>query len=335
MNVVTGATGLIGSHICLRLAERGVRVRAAFRNEKKIATVKRLFHFYKLQHLWSSIEWVYADVEDVEDLQKLITGADCVIHCAAVVSYHPKDVRALMETNVTGTMNVVNICLEENVSHLIHLSSISACGKNINTYTTENTPRDMALKYTNYSRSKYLSELEVWRGIEEGLASTIFNPGVVLGAGSFDQSSGTMFKRIARGLPALPAGGTGVVSVHDVANAVCLAIESGPKNDRYILVGLNIKMEHLFPLIAQKLRVKIGKKIAKKWQLRFVFLLEAIQELIFRKKASVTKEILQNYGETNIYNGEKATETFQFAYSPIEASIEEAIRFNNETSFCE
>jgi nucleoside-diphosphate-sugar epimerase len=243
-----------------------------------------------------------------------------------VVSYHPKDAQILMETNFEGTANVVNACIENKIDHLIYVSSISALGKNGTETINEDTPRDMALYYTNYSRSKYLAELEVWRGIEEGLPCTIFNPGVILGPGVFSQSSGTLFQRIEKGLPAMP------VTVHNVVQAMLAAYAQGATNERFILVSENWSMAQLFSTIAAALQVKIGTGIAKKWQLNVVYILERMSEIFTGKKASVTKEIIRNYGETNTFKGTKAVEVFQIQYGSLREAIKETVDYKNKTA---
>lgn len=332
MIVVTGATGLVGSHLCLRLTEMGIPFLACYHEEKKKKHLNSLFQFYNKEHLVESISWEKLDLTDFENVLAVTENATHVFHCAAVVSYHPKDAKALMETNVEGTANVVNACIENNVEHLIYISSISALGKNGLAVITEETPRDMALYYTNYSRSKYLAELEVWRGIEEGLPSTIFNPGVILGPGVFSQSSGTLFQRIEKGLPAMPAGGTGLISVHDVVTVMLKAYSKGAANDRFVLVSENWSMAKLFSIIAGELKVKIGTGIAKKWQLNLVYVLERITEICTGKKASVTKEIIRNYGETNAFSGTKAAESFQFEYGSLTDVISETVQYRNKTA---
>jgi dihydroflavonol-4-reductase len=332
MIVVTGATGLVGSHLCLQLAELEISVKACYHEENKKQHLINLFQYYGKTQLLERIHWEKLDLSDFENTLEITENATCVFHCAAVVSYHPKDAQLLMETNVEGTANMVNSCIENSVDHFIYVSSISALGKNTKGNTTEETPRDMALYYTNYSRSKYLAELEVWRGVEEGLGCTIFNPGVILGPGVFTQSSGTLFQRIAKGLPALPSGGTGLVGVHDVIHALIAAYQTGASNDRYILVSENWSMANLFSTIAQAMGVKIGKTIAKKWQLNLVYFLERVAEIFTGKKASVTQEIIRNYGESNSYNGDKATAFFHFQYSSLREVIDETIAYRNKTA---
>ncbi len=327
MNFVTGATGLIGSHLLLRLAEEGMPVSALFRNENGKSEVFNLFQFYGKENLFSQVQWVKGDVEDADDMFDLTEGIDIVFHCAAIVSYHKKDASRMLEVNINGTKNLVNACVENEVKHLIHVSSISALGDSKREVIDEETPRDFNDYHSNYSKGKYLSEQEVWRGIQEGLNATILNPGVIFGPNNCTRSSGTMIARIEKGLPALPAGGSGIVSVLDVVEVMIRAAKQTPTNERYILCAENIRMSELFTKIAKALQVKIGKNIAKKWQIVSVYYMEALVEFFTGKRASITQEIIRNYDEVKQFDGSKATHTFGFEYRDTFSSIEDTVRY--------
>jgi nucleoside-diphosphate-sugar epimerase len=327
MNFVTGATGLIGSHLVLRLVEEGLPVTALFRNEKGQSEVFELFQFYGKENLFSQIQWVKGDVEDADDMFDLTEGIDTVFHCAAIVSYHKKDASRMLEVNINGTKNVVNACIENDVKHLIHISSISALGDSKGEVIDEETPRDFNDYHSNYSKGKYLSEQEVWRGIQEGLGATILNPGVIFGPNNCTRSSGTMIARIEKGLPALPAGGSGIVSVWDVVEVMIRAAKQTPTNERYILCAENVRMAELFTKIADALQVKIGKTIAKKWQIVLVYYAEALVELFTGKRATITREIIRNYDEVKQFDGSKATRVFGFQYRNTFSSIEDTVHY--------
>ena len=327
MNFVTGATGLIGSHLVLRLAEEGMPVTALFRNEHGKSEVSDLFRFYGKENLFQQVQWVKGDVEDADDMYELTEGMHTVFHCAAIVSYHKKEASHMLEVNINGTKNSVNACIENKVKHFIHVSSISALGDSKGKIIDEETPRDFNDYHSNYSKGKYLSEQEVWRGIQEGLNATILNPAIIFGPNNCTRSSGTMIARIEKGLPALPAGGSGIVSVLDVVEVMIRAAKQTPTNERYILCAENIRMSELFTKIADALHVKIGKNIAKKWQIVMVYYMEALVELFSGKRATITREIIRNYHEVKQFDGSKATREFGFEYRNTYSSIEDTIRY--------
>jgi dihydroflavonol-4-reductase len=327
MNFVTGATGLIGSHLVLRLAEEGMPVSALFRNENGKSEVFNLFQFYGKENLFSQVQWVKGDMEDADDMYDLTEGIHTVFHCAAIVSYHRKDATRMLEVNINGTKNVVNACIENDVKHLIHISSISALGDSKGKIIDEETPRDFNDYHSNYSKGKYLSEQEVWRGIQEGLSATILNPGVIFGPNNCTRSSGTMIARIDKGLPALPAGGSGIVSVLDVVEVMIRAAKQTPTNERYILCAENVRMAELFTKIADALQVKIGKTIAKKWQIVLLYYAEALVELFTGKRATITREIIRNYDEVKQFDGSKAMGAFGFEYRNTFSSVEDTVNY--------
>jgi dihydroflavonol-4-reductase len=327
MNFVTGATGLIGSHLVLRLTEENMSVTALFRNENGKEEVLNLFRFYGKENLFQQVQWVIGDVEDVDDMYELTEGMHTVFHCAAIVSYHKKEASRMLEVNINGTKNIVNACIENDVKHFIHVSSISALGDSKGEIIDEESPRNFNDYHSNYSKGKYLSEQEVWRGIQEGLNATIVNPGVVFGPNNCTRSSGTMIARIQKGLPALPAGGSGIVSVLDVVEVMIRAAKQEPTNERYILCAENVLMSELFTKIADALNVKIGKTIAQRWQIVLVFYMEALVELFTGKRATITREIIRNYDDVKRFDGSKATRTFGFEYRDTFSSIKDNIRY--------
>jgi nucleoside-diphosphate-sugar epimerase len=302
-------------------------VTALFRNENGKEDVLNLFRFYGKENLFQQVQWVIGDVEDVDDMYELTEGMHTVFHCAAIVSYHKKEASRMLEVNINGTKNIVNACIENDVKHFIHVSSISALGDSKGEIIDEETPRNFNDYHSNYSKGKYLSEQEVWRGIQEGLNATIVNPGVVFGPNNCTRSSGTMIARIQKGLPALPAGGSGIVSVLDVVEVMIRAAKQQPTNERYILCAENVRMSELFIKIADALKVKIGKTIAKRWQIVLVFYMEALVELFTGKRATITREIIRNYDDVKRFDGSKATRTFGFEYRDTFSSIKDNIRY--------
>ncbi len=302
-------------------------VTALFRNENGKEEVLNLFRFYGKENLFQQVQWVIGDVEDVDDMYELTEGMHTVFHCAAIVSYHKKEASRMLEVNINGTKNIVNACIENDVKHFIHVSSISALGDSKGEIIDEESPRNFNDYHSNYSKGKYLSEQEVWRGIQEGLNATIVNPGVVFGPNNCTRSSGTMIARIQKGLPALPAGGSGIVSVLDVVEVMIRAAKQEPTNERYILCAENVLMSELFTKIADALNVKIGKTIAQRWQIVLVFYMEALVELFTGKRATITREIIRNYDDVKRFDGSKATRTFGFEYRDTFSSIKDNIRY--------
>src|SRR5471030_2887553 len=168
MKLVTGATGFLGSELALQLVKQGNIIRCIKRSTSQIPEILKPF-----QH---EIEWIDADMMNVYALEDALAGVTQVYHCAAWVSLKQRDKEPMIKTNVTGTANLVNLCMQNNI-RLVHVSSIAAIGQaKPGDLITENHHLDQALETDGYAISKLESEMEVWRGIAEGLDAVIVNP---------------------------------------------------------------------------------------------------------------------------------------------------------------
>ena len=179
MNLVTGATGLVGSHMIAELLKHGEKVRALYRSEQKKSNVLKILSLYfpSPEQAMGSVEWAEGDVLDTASLAAAMEGITKVYHTAGIVSFGTVDKRTMMETNIEGTANVVNACLETPGLSLCHVSSIAALGSTCEGSLIDETCVLKPDKQTTaYSLSKFRGELEVWRGINEGLRAVIVNP---------------------------------------------------------------------------------------------------------------------------------------------------------------
>ena len=136
MVLVTGGTGLVGSHLLLKLLEQGVKVRAIHRVESDLSRVEKIFSYYHRpsSKFLKKIEWVVADINTIPDLEKAFEGVSQVYHCAALISFNPNDYEQLHKVNVEGTANIVNLCISNNIEKLCYVSSIAAIGKSIDNH---------------------------------------------------------------------------------------------------------------------------------------------------------------------------------------------------------
>ncbi|NCP89793.1 MAG: NAD-dependent epimerase/dehydratase family protein, partial [Flavobacteriales bacterium] len=203
MILVTGGTGLVGSHLLYKLASEGEKVRAIYRNERKLSNIKNVFSCYTADYmpLYDSIEWLQADILDIPSLTRAFNNIAYVYHCAAFVSFEPDKYHLLRKTNIEGTANMVNLCIAHHVKKLCYVSSIATLGNPENLKEiTEETEWNAEANNTIYAITKYGAEIEVWRGSQEGLSVVIVNPGVILGAGIWRYGSGNLFTKAYKGL---------------------------------------------------------------------------------------------------------------------------------------
>lgn len=329
MNLVTGATGLLGTHLMYDLLSRGERVRGMKRAGSNLEIVKSVFKFYPNgTSLFDSIQWCEGDVLDVDALQEAMMGCEFVYHCAAVVSYHAKDRDSMYLINVEGTSNVVNVALHQNITRLCFVSSIAGLGKSKpGEMVNEDATWTDSPFNTHYGITKFLSEMEVWRGIQEGLDAIVVNPGLIIGPGNFDRSSPSIFRKLQEGLSYFPPGGTGFIGVTDCASAMIDLMKKSPGGERYVLVAENLSMKEVFCEIALALEKSTPSKEATPIVLTIARIAEGLKELFTGRKALVTKESVKNASIRFYYENEKAMKCLGRSFLPIIPAIKETARF--------
>ena len=321
MIFLTGGTGLVGAHILLKLTESGQKVKALKRKRSSLTVIKNIFSHYKKTDLLKSIEWIEGDLLDLFSLQEGIKGCNTVIHCAAIVSFNPKDFKKVMKINVEGTANIVNICLENNIEKLAYISSIATLNDEKNQVRTEDSFWKESKSNSQYAKSKYLSEQEVWRGIEEGLNSIIVNPSVILGPGDWKKGSSQMFEKVWKGLKFYSSGSTGYIDVLDVAKCVVKLLEKEIINERFILNAENKKYRDIFDSIAENLNkpkphIKVSPLIKE-----IVWRIEWLKSLITNKSPLITKETANTAMKNKSFSNEKIIKALDYKFIPIEESI--------------
>ena len=332
MIFITGCTGLVGSHL---VAELIYRQQTTDKGQQSVSTVKllcrknsdlslmdKVLKRYGINEIPSNIEFVYGDVLDYDILEEAMKDVDEVYHCAAVVSFDPNDKGSLMRVNVEGTRNMVNAALHCGVKKFCHVSSIAALGRSLEGEPiNEESPWSQSKNNSVYSISKHEAEMEVWRGIAEGLNATIVNPSLILGAGRWDSSSCELFNVIAKGFPFYTIGINGFVDVKDVARAMIMLMENNKFGQRYCLNGALISYQHLFNLMAQNFNVKapyikVGKTLSEvAW--RVFWLIGKLQG----KKPLITKETARTATRKYSYSSEKIINELKFEFTPIDKSI--------------
>ncbi len=328
MILVTGGTGLVGSHLLFKLVNENEKVRAIYRREKTLKRVKHVFSYYSndAENLFEKIEWVQADINDIPILQVAFKGITHVYHCAAFVSFEPDKYRTLRKININGTANIVNLCLSNTIEKLCYVSSIAAIGhhnnpeKLIDEKTAWNPEDDNSV----YAITKYGAELEVWRGTQEGLDAVIVNPGIILGAGYWNGgSSGNLFKQIYEGMRYYVNGVAGYVDVWDVVNTMHQLMISDIKNESYILVSENLSFKTFQTKTAKALDVKPPNKEAKPWLLHIAWRLDWLQFKLFGKRRRLSKQAAKSAVSIAKYDNSKLKNALNFEFKPIDEAINE------------
>jgi nucleoside-diphosphate-sugar epimerase len=324
MVLVTGASGMVGSRLVYDLITQDKEVFVLFRNEQAKTRLHDNLKFYTQNPdvVFDRVKWISGDITDMESLLEAIQPGIEVYHCAAMVSFNPARKSDLMFTNVEGTANLVNACLANSAKKLCHVSSIGALGSRIDHQPIdENTPWSADHK-SAYSISKYLSELEVWRGIEEGLNAVIVNPAVILGPGDWNSGSPEFFSRTAQGMKFYTNGSTSYVDVRDVTKAMIQLMNSEISARRFVLASETLTYRDLFTRIANALNVEPPKKYASPLLTSLAWRAEKVITLFNGREPRITRHTHRVAHIEDVFDGMLLKKTLSFNYTPIDETIE-------------
>lgn len=328
MILVTGGTGLVGSHLLYDLAQKDIPIRALRRKRSNVQEVKLLFSYYSdtAEKLFSKIEWIEGDMLDVFSLSDAMKGVTHVYHCAAVVSMNSSDGEKMIQANVTGTANLVNCALENKIQKLCYVSSVAALGVEKGKDITEETPWNDESNVSAYAISKYLSENEVWRASQEGLKVVVVNPTIVIGPGSRHRSSGLLLKAAAKGLRWYSSGGMGYADVRDVSRCMMTLMDSEVSNQKFIVSSENLSYKKFMELVYTSLVKPLPNKRAGKILLGIAWRLDKLKSLLTGSDHIFTKEIARYAGIKLSYSNAKIKKALLLDFIPVSAAIQNAAR---------
>ena len=331
MIFITGGTGLVGSHILLKLSQRNISFKALKRERSSLDVCKDVFTYYNAESQFNKIKWVNGDINDIPSLEEGMKNCTKVIHAAAIVSFHNDDEEIIYKINVEGTINIVNVALSAGIEKLSYISSIAALGRNTTSdIVDENCDFKISKKENNYSLSKYYSEQEVWRASQEGLDVVILNPSVILGPGDWTKGSSQIFQKIYDGLKYYTSGSTGYVDVTDVAECAIKLLESDIKNERFIINGANLKFRELFDMIAERFNKKKATIKVTLLMKELAWRIEFFRSLITGRRPLITKETANSSMKISSYSTKKIENAISFKFIPIEESVEKYCQWFSE-----
>lgn len=323
--LVTGSTGLVGSHLLFLLTQNGQRVRAIKRSASSADFVKWVFSLYTgdTDKQLGLIDWVDADLLDYQSLLDATRGIEQIYHAGGMVSFNPTDANAIIATNVTGTANLIDACLANGVSDFCHVSSIASLGNPNSEGVIDEQCKWAKMKGQSvYARSKFMGENEVWRGFEHGLRVTIVNPSVILGPGRWNSGSGQLFLQVKKGMPAYTQGIGGYVDVRDVARAMVLLMGDRSINgERFVLNAANISFKELFGLMAKGLGKKPPQFEITPFMANIAYPFIYTAGLLTGKGNAISRANLKSAFTKTFYSANKIEEKLGFKFMPIEETI--------------
>ncbi|GAA4273431.1 NAD-dependent epimerase/dehydratase family protein [Aquimarina gracilis] len=332
MILVTGATGLVGTHLLVKLVQEKQPIRALYRSETKKEHAREVFSYYfakKDQTVFDTIDWVKGDITDIPSLTDAFEGVTHVYHCAAWITFNAKHYKNLRKVNIEGTANIVNLCLVHHVKKLCYVSSIATLEEDpAVSFIDETAEWNPETQKSVYAITKYGAEMEVWRGTQENLKVVIVNPGIIIGPGYFNGGSGFMFKKIHAGMKYYTTGTTGYVAVTDVINIMHQLMTGNHQNQRYIVVAENLSYKDAFTKIALALNKPAPTKEATSFLLYVAYYLQLVSHFLFRTKRSIFKSSIRSALSNSFYKNDKVKEELNYTFSPVDIAINEtATRF--------
>lgn len=313
MILVTGATGFLGSELARQLAHTGNAIRCTRRAGSVIPEILNPY----------PVEWVEADMLDLFALEDALKSVTQVYHCAAWVSLKEADKKQMINANVTGTANLVNLCLQQNI-RLVHVSSVAAVGlAKPGELITENHHLDQATETDGYAISKLESEMEVWRGIAEGLDAVIVNPSIIIGPNAGTAGSGQLFETVRKGLKFYTAGSCGFVDVEDVAKCMIALMNIDVQGERYIINAENRTYKQITAEIADNFGLPAPATLAKPWMMGIAWRAARIAATLTGKDPAIDKVAAQAATLARNYDNSKIKKAIGITFKPLSTSVKE------------
>jgi dihydroflavonol-4-reductase len=329
MILVTGGTGLLGSHLLLDLVKSGKQVRAIKRASSDTDMVRKIFSYYvsNPEELAAKIQWKDADLMDFGAIEDAMEGITEIYHCGAIVSFYPKDHKAMLKINIEGTANLVNKAIENKVEKFCYVSSVATLGRaENNDVSTEETYWVPSKRNSVYSISKYGAEREIWRGMEEGLNALIINPSVILGPGFWQDNSG-LFRLVWEGLKYYTRGVNGYVDVRDISKAMIGLMAGNHFGQRFICSAENLSYQDFFSLIAKNMNKPAPSVNVPPSMTGIAWRVEAVRAFLTGSKPEITREMAITTSQIYTYSSEKLCTTLDFKFRPMEETMREICGF--------
>ncbi|MEI6020834.1 MAG: NAD-dependent epimerase/dehydratase family protein [Bacteroidota bacterium] len=322
---ITGANGMLGSHICRALIQKGYSVKAMCLKGAPTTTINTL-----------PIEVVFGDILDRDFLMASMKDCDYVIHVAAMTNVWPRRIPFLRKVNMEGTKNVMELVEALHIKRMVHVGSASSFD-----HGSMQAPGNEKCQYQgwqhgmDYLDSKYKAqEMLVKKHQETGFPVIIINPTFMIGAFDSGPSSGQLLINFSQGkLPGYSGGGKNFVCTKDVAAAAVNALVMGKLGDCYIAGNQNLSYKDFFRLCAKVLNKPFKLMLMPKFLVLFVGILSSIVARISGKKPKISYSIAKFAGLKQYFSAKKAQDELNMPQTPLETGIQEAVTWFKENGY--
>ncbi|WP_134087658.1 NAD-dependent epimerase/dehydratase family protein [Olivibacter sp. XZL3] len=316
MILVTGGTGFLGSTLLRHLLADGNKIRAIKRQSSTVPPDL-------LDH--PNLQWWEADISNYFELEDAFTNVTAVYHCAAMISFEPRDKKKIISINRNSTAHIVNLCIQYG-ARLLYVSSVAAIGKPkpSQKMADETDLWEFDGTQHGYAISKYEAEMEVWRGTVEGLDAVIINPSLIIGHQSGPENTGAIFKLLKSGLRYYAGGSVGLVDVEDVARAAIILMNSKDiQAERFIINNQNMSYQQLFSVCATYLGRPAPNRLATRNMLGIAWRAAKVLSWFTGKQPGLTRDTARAACEKQAYSNAKLKEKVGYAFKPIDQTLKE------------
>lgn len=316
---VTGATGFIGYHVAKQLREKGHVVRALVRTETDTSLLKQL-----------EVELIHGDIRESGCLARGMAGCEQVYHAAADYRLWAPDSRAMYETNVQGTRNVLRAARETSVERVVYTSTAGLLrASSAKTAADENARAAYGDMVGPYKKSKFLAEREVQTFLQTGLDIVIVQPTAPIGA--FDRkptpTGRIILDFLNKKIPAYLDTGLNIVDVEDVAAGHLLAAQYGKTGEHYILGHQNLSLREFLACLAQEIGVEPPNLRLPYWP---VFMAACMNEALAWATGTEPRIPLDGVKLARNYmyvQSAKAVAQLRLPQSPIDQAVRKAVHW--------
>jgi len=314
--LVTGASGLLGSHVVRELLKRDYAVRVLVRENSDLRALKNL-----------DVEYIIGHVTAKNDVYEAVKGCSYVIHAAARTAQVPSGLKAFEKPNILSTKHIIEACKKFRIKRLVFVSSANCFGNGtLENPGTEKSPFLPWLKNSGYAYSKYLAQQMVLEDAKTGSDTVVVNPTFILGENDYKPSSGQIFNHVVnKRFVFYPPGGKNFVDAEMAATGVVSVMEKGKKGECYLLAGENHAYLTFFKMVKKVLNQKAFFIPIPRCVLLFAGYCGSMVEKLFKKPVQLTYTNARMLCLNNYFSSDKACKELDFRIVPTLNSAEKAI----------
>lgn len=292
----------------------------------EIVALRRKDSAMDLAPIDTRIRWIEAELNDVDILLHEIQKCEILVHAAGMLSVHDSDAQALHQANATGTHHMINLGLEAEIDRFVHVSTVASLGREKDGLVNEKDIFEIHPLTSAYAISKYQADQEAYRGMAEGLSINIIRPSLIMGSGHWAGGSDDIIRKVSRGIPYYPQGGTGMVDVRDAAAMIRMMAFSKQDKLDVICNGHNLTFQCLQSEIAHQLGIDPPKKSLPKWMEGVIWRVEKLRSWFSGKPTILSKSSITRANQKYFYSNLRSKEVFDFEYRPWQDTIRETIK---------